>query len=159
MDEASLYFFPRNALEALGKLGDRTAIPRIMNVWGEMMPRMMELYGDVGGSEKARIRIAGGLAEAINHRKITDPSVIPLLIDAMLSHVHGDGPYGGLYTHRLAAILALVRIGKPAIKSLRELTELEGTLEGRRPNAPLNIELAKTALSILGQPVTPGSES
>ena len=75
-------------------------------------------------------------------------------MDAMLSHRHGDGPYGGLYDHRLAAILALTRIGEPAIESLREMVESREALK-RRPGTPLNIELAETALKILGQPITP----
>lgn len=153
LDKAPPYSLPENALEAMDNVGDKTVIPKMIEVWEGITPRAMELHGDVVHSEDARIFAAGQFAEIINHWKITDPSVIPILMDAMLSHRHGDGPYGGLYTHRIAAIMALTRIGKPDIESLREMAEPEVALK-RRPGTPLNIELAKTALKILGQPNT-----
>ncbi len=156
LNEAPPYSLPENTLNALDNLGDKTVIPRMIKVWEGISPKMMELRGDAHASETARVCAAGEFAEIIDHWKVTDPSVIPLLVDAMLSYRHGDGPYGGLYTQRLAAILALVRIGEPAIEALRGMAEPEEALKERRPGTPVNVELAKAALKILGQPTTPG---
>jgi len=132
--ESVLEFWPGGTLEALSKTGDETLIPRVMEVWREH-----------DTPERARILLGGELAKVMNRWKITDPSVIPLLMDAMLSESRGDGApgMGDIYPWRVEAIMVLARIGKPAIPSLRELLE---------SGDQINRELAETALRIIQGP-------
>ena len=105
----------------------------------------MKVWREHNTPERARIILAGELAKVMNCWKITDPSVIPLLMDAMLSEPRGDGApgMGDMYPWRVEAIMVLTRIGKPAIPSLRELLE---------SGDEVNRELAETALRIIQEP-------
>ncbi|MFC1712400.1 HEAT repeat domain-containing protein [Candidatus Poribacteria bacterium] len=140
-----LDFYPEGALKALEKLGDRKLASRVMKLWRE-----------VGTSAPGSDVMIRRLAKIMNHWKVSDPSVIPLLVNAMSVYESNDGPYGPFYPNRFAAVMILVRIGEPAIETLRKQMEIDRVFHEENPRKVLNADLAGTALEILGQPVIPG---
>ena len=137
-------FFPSGILEALGRLGDKKVIPELIQIWQYMKdtPPIDDRYKETW--DLSRTWFAGELAMIVNNWKAMDPELIPVLMDAMRSYSHTD--FGGNYYHRIAAIHALVRIGNPAINSIKALLNIKDKF-GR--NDYMNKELAETALKIL----------
>ena len=142
-----LNFYPECALEALEKLGDRKLASRVMKLWRE-----------VGTSVPGSSLMAGRLAEIMNHWKVSDPSIIPLVADAISRYRVEHGPDGVFFMDRLAAAMILVRIGEPAIETLRKQMELDRALQEKNPRKAIDADLTETALEILGHHVIPGSE-
>ena len=132
-------------VKALDKIGDKTALPAMIEVWQKPGSLLSETGGAAVSSELEewwKPGAAGRIAEVVNHWKIADASLIPLLTEATSSSYHGDGVLGALYYHKLAAFLALVRIGEPSVETLKQLTKSKDRLI---------CELAETALKVLDE--------
>jgi len=137
-------FFPSDILEALVSLSDKKVMPELIQIWQYMKdtPPIDDRYKETW--DLSRTWFAGELAMIVNNWKVTDPELIPVFMDAMRSYSHTD--FGGNYYHRIAAIHDLVRIGNPAIESIKLLLNSKDKF-GR--NDYMNKELAETALKIL----------
>ncbi len=132
-------------VKALDKIGDKTALPAMIKVWknpGSLLSETGDGTVSADLEEWWRPGAAGYIAEVINHWKIADASLIPLLTEATLSSYHGDTSFGPLCYHKIDAFRTFVRIGKPSVETLKQLMKSKDILVR---------ELAETALKVLDE--------